>query len=97
MKYIFPLNKIIGDCTCTGFPKPIVTWYIDDTKLEDIFNDSSVEITDFTKNEQYLTISYLEVSNPRSGNYKCKCSNTMTTVEGSNHKVTIPGKLISSP
>ena len=94
--YESSLKKVVGDCACKGSPKPIVTWHIDDIKLEE--SDSSVDIMDFTKHEQFLTLSLLEVSNPRSGKYKykCKCSNTMTTVEGSTHTLTIPGKLISS-
>lgn len=89
-----PSAKLVkGDCPCTGSPKPIVTWYIDDTKLE---SSSSVKIIDITKNEQEFTLSVLTVFNPRSGKYKCKCSNTIKTVEGSDHIVTIPGNY-SSP
>lgn len=87
LAYYNPAVSVIkGECFCKGYPKPRVSWYIDDIEL-------AGNAIDLTQTSEDKTFSVLEIrTNQQSGRYKCSCSNGKETTEGIEHYVSVPGK-----
>ncbi|XP_019864376.1 PREDICTED: uncharacterized protein LOC109593758 [Amphimedon queenslandica] len=90
LAYYNPATSVIkGECFCKGYPKPSVSWYIDDIEL-------AGNAIDLTETSEDKTFSVLQIrTNQQSGGYKCSCSNGKETIESIEHYVSVPGSTTS--